>query len=214
MDAHRPPTVGIVLSAGASRRWQGAPKALLPVGDAPALTVILRRLDEAKVTPLRIVVGPEGAAIRAGIVVPAGVEIEWKTNPDRSTGPIGSIRVGLQALPPGVRVVLWPVDHPFVGPTTLPKLLDAADREPGAAWLQPEYAGRGGHPVVLTPRAWHNVATLDGGASLRTLRDALGPLVRRVAVRDAGVTVNLNTPEVYAEAVERQRARERSTREA
>ncbi len=203
MDRVSPPTVGIVLSGGASQRWQGAPKALLRIGGTPALRIILARLRAAGIRRLVVVVGPDGGAIRAGSTGPGTVAgVSWRTNPDRASGAAGSLRAGLIGIPPEARIVLWPVDHPLVAPGTLPRLLAAAAADAGAAWVQPEYRGRGGHPVVLSPAAWGRAAGLPSGASLRSLRDSLGAAVRRVAVEDPGVTVNLNTPEVFREAVE------------
>ncbi|MHB8351897.1 MAG: nucleotidyltransferase family protein, partial [Thermoplasmata archaeon] len=129
MDRRRPPTVGIVLSAGASRRWEGVPKALLSIGGTPALAVIVGRLAAA-VDRIRIVEGPEAEAIRSGVVLPGGAGVEWRINPDRASGPIGSFREGLRDLPEEARVVLWPVDHPCVAPETLLELLAVSDRDP------------------------------------------------------------------------------------
>ncbi|MGI0053914.1 MAG: nucleotidyltransferase family protein [Thermoplasmata archaeon] len=199
--------LGIVLSAGASRRWGGRPKALLPLGGRPALARILDRLRAAGVPRIRVVVGPEGPQIRAGIGAAESETVEWRTNPDRDSGPLGSVRVGLDGPTGATWIVLWPVDHPFVGPETLPALLRAAGSDPECRWIGPVYGGRGGHPVVLAASESRRVASLPRGATLRTLRDDLGEGVRRLAVPDAGVTVNLNTPEEYHAVVDRIRSR-------
>ncbi len=188
--------VGLILSAGASVRWGGAPKALLPVGAERALARIARLLGEAGVTRRRVVVGAAATEIRAGTPEPIRSSLEWIEHPAWERGRTGSIQAGLAGLLEE-GVVLWPVDHPFVAPPTLPRLLAAAEHDDLATWVLPEYGGRGGHPVVLKPPTLRRIAGLEPAAPLSRLLPELGVQVRRVPVDDPGVVINLNTPEEY-----------------
>ncbi len=191
--------VGLVLSAGASSRWQGEPKALLRIGPESALERIVRLLEVAGVPRIRVVVGAHADRIRAAVAPSLRDRIEWLAHPEWASGRTGSVGRGLVDLS-DEEVVLWPVDHPLVAPGTLPSLLAVADRDLIATWILPQYGGRGGHPVVLKSPAWRLVAELRPDEPLNRLLPRLGPAVRRVPVDDPAVVVNLNTPEAYWEA--------------
>jgi molybdenum cofactor cytidylyltransferase len=109
-------------------------------------------------------------------------------------GPMASIKAGMTAaLEEGADVVLLhPVDMPAVRASTLKSLLKAmGDTDEG---LRPEFEGAPGYPVVLSRPVAERL--LETGA---TLLDAAlqGMKLRRVAVKDPGVLVNINTPETY-----------------
>ena len=192
--------VGIVLCAGASERWGGRPKALLDIGGEPALARVVRRLASAGVSEVRVVTGAHDALIRSGLDPSVARALRWVVNPTPSRGRTGSIQCALADLPAPTNVVLWPVDQPLAGDGTLPTLLRALEGDPLAVWVIPEFAGRGGHPVVLAPPALRAIGELRPSAPLRSLLPQLGPQVRRVSVDDPGVVVNLNTPAEYLEA--------------
>jgi molybdenum cofactor cytidylyltransferase len=194
--------IALVLAAGASLRWGSGPKALAPLGGATALGRIVGTLGEAGVAPIRVVLGAHAREIRDRFVGPEALPVAWIEFRDWASGRSASVRAGLTDLPAEAEVLLWPVDHPFVTPATVRRLLSVADSDDLATWVLPEYGGRGGHPVLLKPPAWRAIFDLGPDEPLRRLLARLGPQVRRVAVDDPGVAVNLNTPADLAAARE------------
>jgi CTP:molybdopterin cytidylyltransferase MocA len=196
---HPEPRVAVVLSAGASERFHGEPKALLPVGPERAIVRVVRISFEAGCDRVVVVAGPH---IRQVSTALAGWGAEVVENPEWALGRTGSVQRGLRAATPASSVLLWPVDHPFVAPGTVARLYEAARQDLLALWLIPSYRGRGGHPVLLRADALRRVAELAPGAPLRGPLGSLGPQVRRVAVPDPGVLDNVDTPDRYREALD------------
>lgn len=127
------PPVGLVLAAGAGRRF-GRPKALV--------TYRGRRLVEHAVALLRAggctrVVAVSGAAA----FEVTGAEVVH--NPDWASGMGSSLVAGLSGLG-GLDVVVVPVDTPWLGPAAVRRV----SRAP-AALAVATYGGRWGHPVLL-----------------------------------------------------------------
>lgn len=194
----------IVLSAGASARWGGRPKALLPVGRETALERVVRLCVEAGAGRTAIVVGRHAAELAP--LAPPGVEV--LANPRWEAGRTGSVQVGLRWAEDGEGVVLWPVDHPFVRVETPARLLDHARRDALALWIIPTYEGHGGHPVAIRREAFGEVLDLNAGAPLRTVPRRLGVQVARLPVNDPGVVDSTDTPDEYREGLARWTARE------
>jgi molybdenum cofactor cytidylyltransferase len=196
----RPP-IALVLSAGASERWGGSPKAFLRVGESGALEHIVRTCRTAGLDEVRLVVGADAGRLTQA-AHELDVDLPITENPDWAEGRTGSIQAGLRDLPPTAEVLLWPVDQPFARPATVAALIACALSDLLATWIIPEFDARGGHPVLLRPAAWREVFTLGPDQPLRDLIPRLGPQVRRLPVPDPGVVVNLNTPEEYLQAME------------
>jgi CTP:molybdopterin cytidylyltransferase MocA len=140
------PTVGIVLAAGAGRRY-GGPKGLV-VGD-DGRTWAARAADtllDGGCTEVVVTVGAEGDRVAA--TLPAGVTAvpvaDWQD------GQHASLRAGLAAAADrGARAaVVLLVDLPDVGTDVVRRVLDAAGADL-AALARATYDGRPGHPVVI-----------------------------------------------------------------
>ncbi len=183
--------VGLVLAGGEGRRW-GGPKAWARLPD-----------------------GRTFLAACAGALAGGGASRVVATlPPGRARGPVpdrvlplaldaagldmfASLRRGLLAaveLGEWETIVVLPVDHPLVGPTTVAAV--AALAIPAAIAT---VAGKHGHPVGLSRAlaelvawGWHRGPTLR--EVLRDARAADAP------VDDPGVRANCNTPERLAEA--------------
>jgi CTP:molybdopterin cytidylyltransferase MocA len=204
---NRWPIGTIILAAGASSRFGGrAPKGLSPVGKGTAMGRIADVATDLGLTPVVLVLGA-----RAELLEPAG---QARTdaiaeNPDWAQGRTGSIQRGLEKLPEGSAALVWPVDVPFVSPSTLDRLLAAA-REPGLAqWWTPTWDGRGGHPILLSPWAARQVEALPKEFPLRDAPFRQGVAERRVPVQDPGILDNLNTRDAFVRAEAAWRRRER-----
>jgi len=191
------PTAALVLSAGASTRLGGAPKALLTVDGQSGVRRIVEICLGAALDPVTVVVGPHHGAIAHEL---RGLSVELVDSEQWEEGRTASVQAGLAALPPEQDVVFWPVDHPFVQRRTVDALLSVRDRDLLGVWFIPTYQGRGGHPVLWRPTVRNDIFDLRPDAPLRALLPEFGPQVRRVAVEDPGVVANVDTQDAYQAA--------------
>jgi len=189
--------VGLVLSAGASTRFSAGAKGVADADGQPAIVRLLRVLRSVGVERCGVVVGahrnelePLARSEGAETIVHAG----WRA------GRTGSIQAGLEWAQASDGVVLCPVDHPFVAPATIGRLLEVARSDPVALWVGPTYRGRGGHPIVIKSAAFPSILDLGADEPLHRVPPRLGVQVRRVEVRDVGVLSGTDTPEEYERA--------------
>ena len=188
---------GVVPCAGASVRM-GRPKALLRVEGETFLGRTLGTLRAGGCDPVfAVVAGGDEEAAREAVAAGARV-IE---NPAPGEGPITSLRLVLAALDESAAgLVYLPVDHPLVRSDTVRALLDAT-RAAGAALALPVHDGDRGHPAIFGAALFAELSdpSLEGGARTVTYRHLDHALL--VDVDDPGVLTDIDTPEIYQEAV-------------
>ena len=69
------------------------------------------------------------------------------------TGQLSSLLTALRHVPRNAAFVLYPVDHVFLTPSLIQRLVRAfARRKRGQEILMPRFHGRAGHPVVFSAR--------------------------------------------------------------
>ena len=185
----------ILLAAGRSRRM-GRCKQLLPLGDTTVIGRCLETLRAGGIDRIVTVVSPEGERVAEAARFGRS-EVAVNCEPDGDM--VSSVRSGRDLLPADVAGVLIALcDCPLVASETVRRLA-AAHRTSPDNIIQPVYAGRRGHPLLI-PRQ-----VLDGLAPGMTLRDLLRLEPSRVVmieVNDPGILVDMDTPEDYA-AVQR-----------
>jgi molybdenum cofactor cytidylyltransferase len=187
----------VVLAAGASRRM-GAQKLLLPFGDTTVVGAVVRAALQSRVDRGLVVVGADRAAVGRE-VAPRGVEIAVNTR--YRLGMLSSIQAGFKALPADAEAaVIMLGDQPFLAPGTIDALVAEyeADRR---GVLIPAFRGRRGHPVLVGLEYRDEVRALDPAQGLRALLRAHPGDIREVAVPDANILRDLDTPEDYQERV-------------
>lgn len=178
----------------------GASKLTLPLGASTVVGSSLRALLDAGVFgEVAVVVGYAAEAVEAAVseALRPGERVSVVRNARYAVGQAGSIRVGVRALSAptlGVAVALG--DVPLVRPSTVQDLA-ARLRSAGAdAVVRPVYGGVPGHPVFFGAAHRGALASLDardgGGRSLLRSRHVVA-----VDVNDAGVTLDIDTPEAY-----------------
>jgi molybdenum cofactor cytidylyltransferase len=192
-------TAAMVLSGGESSRFGGAPKALLPIDERSAVRRVVELCLDGGFDPVEVVVGPHRGPIArelSGLAVDLVDAERWRE------GRTGSIQDGIEALPPEADILLWPIDHPFVGARTVDALLAARASDLLGVWFIPTFEGRGGHPILWRSSVRTAVLELRPDAPLRSLLPEFGPQVRRVPVDDPGVAHPVDTPEAYRAGLE------------
>lgn len=198
----------VILAAGRGDR-AGGPKGLLHREGRPW---ILSQIDLASNLKLGrivcVVASRDLAAFRAILEVPLVPRVELVVNPDPERGPFSSLQEGLKVLltkPPGGAaespllatrtrpIFVLPVDVPAPTPQVWREL--EVRLQGGAQVTQPEFNGKGGHPVLLAPTLCEKLCALEHPEARRLdhiLRE-LSPWERlRVAVDDPEILMNLN----------------------
>jgi CTP:molybdopterin cytidylyltransferase MocA len=189
----------IVLCAGASERM-GRPKALLPLGEAPFLAVILEKCRAADLQEPIVVVGPDLDNRLSDIDLGDARVVR---NPRPASGPIGSIRLALGELNQMVEAVLvWHVDRPHVRVDTARRLLERLTAGPEPI-VVPAYGGRRGHPVVFGRAVFGELEAVPDNEGARAVVRAAPSRVALVDVDDPAVVEDINTPEDYEDLLER-----------
>ncbi|MDT0116777.1 NTP transferase domain-containing protein [Microbacterium sp. PRF11] len=161
---------GLVLAAGAGRRY-GGPKALArtPAG-APWLVLAIRALVEGGCRDVTVALG--AAADEAASLVPDGTAIVRVE--DWASGLAASLRAGLAALAsgPSPAAVVLPVDTPDVPAAAIARIARRAHPD---ALSQATYRGVPGHPVLLGRAHWEPLsATVRGDTGARPYLIAQG----------------------------------------
>ena len=183
-------TAALLLSDGEPGRFGGLPKALMPLQGSTAVRRVAEVCLSRGLDPVVVVVGPHrGPVARELRDVPVMIvdsELWYE-------GRTASVHSGLEALPRDRDVLFWPVDHPFVDPSTVDALGSARDSDALAVWFIPTYEGRGGHPMLWRSSIRPDIMDLRNDAPLRSLLPEYGVQVRRVAVDDPGVVTDVDT---------------------
>jgi CTP:molybdopterin cytidylyltransferase MocA len=159
----------VILAAGLGRRF-GGPKAGARLHGRTFLAHVADLARKAGLNPVIAVIS--GAA-----EVPADVIAVVNPHPER--GQSSSLRLGVEAVPPGHAVLVLLVDQPTVAEESIAAVLSARGARP---ILAAETGGRLAPPVLIEPEAFPVVATLAGDIGLREVFGRNPELVQGVPV--------------------------------
>lgn len=187
----------VILAAGRSSRM-GQPKAGLRVsaGGPTFAAAVAATLQRAGVSDITVVAGAHPDAVRDAVLGLHGVRVI--DNPAWPTGQLSSLLAGLEAVdaPDLEALLVTLVDIPRVAPATVAHLLETWQRT-RAPIVRPAIGEQHGHPVIFDRATFADLraAPLDVGAKavIRAWRDQ----VLDVPTDDAGVLVDVDTPEDY-----------------
>jgi nicotine blue oxidoreductase len=198
-----PALAAVVLVAGRSRRL-GRPKAWLRL-DGEALVVrVTRSSVAAGCDPVIVVAGRDGEPdtaepVRVSAILeqalPAAARAVVQVVPGEPDGDtLASLRRGLEHLPAGAALLLWPVDCPFADAPLLARLIAVVRSRPEAV-ARPRWRDRHGHPVALGALVMPELARdpLPEGARTVVLRDPSRLI--DVDVDDRRICDDVDTPE-------------------
>lgn len=189
--------VAIVLAAGMSARM-GKPKQTLPIGGAPMLQKVLDALRHTKVAEVVVVLGANEREVRSRVKF--GKE-KVVVSRDYEKGMSESLRVGLAEVgPEGEAAMVVLGDQPFLRPETVDKLIDAYANSKSQI-VVPVYGGRRGNPVLFDRRLFPRVMGVKGDVGAKSVVEDNEDVLLEVPVEDRGVSVDIDTPTDYAEAV-------------
>lgn len=116
-------------------------------------------------------------------------------------GQLSSLVAGLNAIdrPDVLGVIVTPVDMPRVTAATVATLRAAFRRAPDRI-IRAAYGGRHGHPVIFPRGLFAELRQADPDLGAKAVLRAHAGDITDVAVPDAGVVDDIDTPEDYARA--------------
>lgn len=180
---------GIVLAAGEGRRMGGA-KALLLVEGRPLVWWHVRRLLDAGCSHVTVVAQPHRAALIREQLNFESVDVIAAATKTQSD----SLAVALQASRADT-LFITPIDLFPAELATLRRLREALSEVDACT---PQFNGTGGHPVAISRSC---LSSFDGTQSLHDVLRLLGARRRRLAVDDAAVLGDFDTPADFAAPV-------------
>jgi len=189
----------VILSAGESSRM-GRPKALLPIDGQTFIERIVGALKHTKVGKVLVILGHHAEEMCRRI---DHLPVEILINPDYKLGQLSSLQVAVRHLEPdadcdGMLVHL--VDHPYID-AKLVKVMIERFYEGGKLIVVPRYGAKRGHPVIFSRKLFAELlaAPMDQGA--KAVVNAHRDDTLAIDTQDSGVTVDIDTPELYKKHV-------------
>ncbi|WP_280396792.1 nucleotidyltransferase family protein [Nocardia carnea] len=173
-------TAGVVLAAGAGRRF-GGPKAEVRYQGERFVDRAVRLLRDGGCVRVVVVSGAVPLRVDGATVV---------HNPAWASGMGSSLVTGLRAVHEGAAVVV-PVDMPWLGSEAVRRLRDSGTRLAVAT-----YNGRPGHPVLLGAEYFPAVAaSAVGDLGARKFLAAHPELVQHIPCDGTGSPDDVDTPQ-------------------
>jgi molybdenum cofactor cytidylyltransferase len=191
------PIVTVILAAGKGSRL-GGPKALLswpassgareerPLAIAHAEERLAAESAQALIVTRRPWLSALLCYVRPGIDLLA-------SDAEEQLGPAGSIACAVPRLGDAAAIIITPVDTVPARKETVARLLARLDADPALLAVRPSYHGRGGHPVILRPKALERYRD-PAPPPLRDHMKALGDRCAEEEVADATALIDLNKP--------------------
>jgi molybdenum cofactor cytidylyltransferase len=199
---------GVILAAGASTRM-GRDKALLPwppvAEGVPAANTFLGAMIDLlqQQSDLVVVVAGQNAEALQPVADAHGAFLVVNPDPDR--GQFSSLQVGLRDVLNRGRdaALVSPVDRPPVLPGTLQSLRTAFLASDTNIWaVVPELAPAGsavhGHPILLGREMMEQFLRAPATAVARDIQHQHQRQILYVAVSDARIAANIDTPDDFA----------------
>jgi CTP:molybdopterin cytidylyltransferase MocA len=188
-----PEFAGIVLAAGAGRRFGDTPKQLAQVRGAPLLQhAVDAVLAVPAIWPVAVVLGARADEIR--VAVDFG-DAQVVVCDDWDEGLAASLRAGADAVGVGAEwLVVLLGDQPGVTPQIVAMVVDyALSSGPRFGAVRATYDGVPGHPVALSTALLPEFSRLRGDRGARDLLQGLR--VREVEAGHLGSAHDIDTPE-------------------
>lgn len=176
---------GIVLAAGAGRRFGGA-KQLAPFNGRPMLEYALKAMTAAPVERVVVVLGAGAEHVLADIDLHGAEPViceRW------DEGQSASLACGLAQLGDCEAVVVTLGDQPRMSPQAIRRVI--GERGGAALAVRATYDGNPGHPVLLERRLFGRLRDVSGDHGARNL--LLRVRVRGVPCEDLGGGEDVDT---------------------
>jgi molybdenum cofactor cytidylyltransferase len=192
---HRKRVAALVLAAGQSTRM-GSNKMMADIAGTPMIAHTVDAVLASTADPVVVVTGHQPERVREAL---AGRKVTFAHNPRYADGLSTSLRAGLDALPADVDGVIVALgDMPGVAAVHLERLIAAFDPDTGASICVPSFNGKRGNPVLWSKAYFPEMRDIAGDVGARHLIGAHADEIKDVAMPDAGVLEDLDTPAALA----------------
>lgn len=189
--------VQVILAAGASTRM-GRPKPLLPFDGQPLLTRMIGEATQSRVDRIVVVLGHDAEKIQREASTDGATIV---INDDHADGQTGSLQAAVRSLPAEAEALVnLPVDYPGVTRAEIDVVVDAFRRQPLPARhsiVTTLHAGRRGRPTLFARRHFDEILALRADEPARSLLDRHEQQILEVAVDNAHVLRDMDTPDDY-----------------
>ena len=190
--------IAVILSAGESSRM-GRPKALLPIDGVRFIERIVATLKSTRVDEIIAVLGHNAEEMRQKV---SDLPVKIVVNQDYKQGQLSSLIAAIRSIESGENhhrvdaILVHLVDHPYINVDLVNLMIDRF-YETKPLIVVPRYRRRRGHPVIFSRALFAELlaAPLDQGA--KTVVHAHRDQTLEIDTDDAGVTVDIDTPEEY-----------------
>jgi len=180
----------VVLAAGEGRRFGGG-KQLAQWRGKPLVAHAADAALASAADGVTVVLGARADAVRGALPSTQLMVVE---NPSWANGMSSSLQAGLSALPKNIAaVVVLLADQPQVSAATINALIERFQRTL-APVVYPTFAGKRGNPVLLGRELFPQLRQLRGDAGARAVVSAHLPVAEAVAVPDAAILRDVDTP--------------------
>lgn len=187
-----------VLAAGKSSRMGDKNKLLLELGGKPLVRHAVEHLLEAGVSPVVVVLGGSGDAVRTAL---SGLEVTFVENPAYEEGLSSSLKVAVEAMPDEVDGMIAALgDMPFIGSDDIGKLCAAFNPTEGRAICVPTVGGKRGNPVLWSSEFFDEIRSLRGDVGGKHLIGLYSEAVEEVPVGNDGPIIDVDTPDALSTA--------------
>ena len=189
----------VILSAGESSRM-GRPKALLPIDGQTFIERIVGALKQTSIARVIVILGHDAEEMKQRV---GHLPIEILANPDYKLGQLSSLQVAVRHLEKtadcdGMLVHL--VDHPYIDSGLVATMIERFYQS-GKLLVVPRHDGKRGHPVIFSRKLFGELlaAPMDQGA--KAVVNAHRDDTLEIDTHDEGITVDIDTPELYKKHV-------------
>ncbi|HKY08814.1 MAG TPA: nucleotidyltransferase family protein [Candidatus Binatia bacterium] len=185
----------VILSAGESSRM-GRPKALLPINGETFIERIVAALKQTSVGNVLVVLGHKVEEMKRQI---AHLPVEILVNPDYKLGQLSSLQVAirhLEKIDVCDAMLVHLVDHPYIDPALVATMTERF-YQTGKLIIVPRYGSKRGHPVIFSRKLFGELlsAPMDQGA--KAVVNAHRDDTLEIDTTDEGITLDIDTPELY-----------------
>jgi molybdenum cofactor cytidylyltransferase len=173
-------------------------KLLLPWGEKTILAHLLQQWRELGVAQIAPVIDPSNQLLKAALLDARFSSDEWIENFFPARGMFSSLQEASRWRGWRSGLTQWVItlgDQPHIQSSTLRLLLETARQHPSCI-CQPSFGRRAGHPIIVPAEQFRALAK-TGATDLRAFVRKHQDLRLHIAVNDAGVTGDLDSPEDY-----------------
>jgi molybdenum cofactor cytidylyltransferase len=193
---------GVLLAAGRSRRM-GQPKLLLPWQGVPLVRFIAQQALQTRLGELVVVIGHRAEHMIAAL---DGLPVHIVRNEHFLEGQSTSLGAGVAVVSPSASAALVLLaDQPLLQPATIDALIDRYLQDRPLI-VAPRVGDERGNPVLFDRTLFPALQTISGDQGARSVIKMYEHAICWLDTTDRGILLDMDTPEMYSQLVERSEA--------